>query len=150
MTEEAVAVGLDHIVTPNEDDFRVLVFRMVPALLVELRGVQDWKVAAHAEGERGSRDHAAIAREEAETHVRRAEARIADQRVLPADVATRADHSADGLRTPVFLNSTNVVNDDVVRLVPADPLPFVLAALADSLYGVLEAIQRFIASLRKV
>ena len=140
MTEEAVAVGLEHVVAPDEDDLGIMVVRSIVARLLELRGVEDGQVAVDAERQRGAWHHAAVAREEAERHVGGSESRVADERVLPADVAAGADHAADRLRAPLLLDAAGVLDDDVVGLVPRDALPLVLAALADPLERVLEAI----------
>lgn len=77
--------------------------------------------------------------QEAQREVGAAEVRVLVVRDRLRHVAPGADHGDDGLGARFALELPHLLFDEVVRLVPGDALPLVLAALACALQGIPEA-----------
>ena len=137
--EETVGIGLDGIAAPLEDDLGELVLRIVVAARIVLTAVNDGRTAHNAYGSRATRQIARVAREEAATEVRALECGVLEQRNLPHDVAAGALKGDDRFGADFIPRSADMLLDHVVRLVPGNLLPLVLAALAHALQGVTQA-----------
>ena len=139
VAEETVGVGLDGIAAPLEDNLGELVLGIVVATRIVLAAVNDGGAAHDAHGSRAARQVARVAGEEAAAEVRALEGRVLEQGDLPHDVAASALKGDDGLRADFIPRSADMLFDHVVRLVPGNLLPLVLAALAHALQGVAQA-----------
>ena len=127
MAVEAVGVRVEGLVAPDNAVLRHHVARVVVALGQELRAVHDAGVAQHAGHGCDARQIAGIAGEIRNALVGRA-ARCVDAGDL-VDVATGALAAGD-LVSAVFIGHLlEVLDDDVVGLVPGDALELVLAAV---------------------
>ena len=137
MAHEAVGVGCERLVTPNDDNLRLDPLRVVVAVRVQLSGVKNPAVAFLQEVGGHTRLVAGVGREEAERHVRRTERRTQNHGALPHCVTAGAGQSNDALRSDsaelVANDLAAIVErflDEVEGLVPRDALPLVRALLA--------------------
>ena len=136
---EAFDVRLQRVVSPDEHDFRHFVVGVIVALGELLGGVGNPRRA------RGGR-HAGDARQIAclpgkEARVVGATERPAQTRDVGSNVAPSALREHDRLGAVLLLHVHELLGDEVVRLIPCDALPFILAAVfASALHRVEQAI----------
>ena len=141
MAVESVGVGVQRVVAP----YRQRVGRLPPLMVVTvsepLRAIDVHDVAAGDEHGRAYARHVAGVSREREARVVRA-AVGCGQPNDGLDVAARASCEDDRLGAVFFLYSVELFGDELVRLIPADALPFVLltAELAGALHGMQQAV----------
>ena len=139
VAQERIGIAHDRVATPVENALRshpILI--CLVAVLAELRHVGHPLVAHDDVAQRRARQHARVARQKAQRKVGAAKVGVLIVGNYLRHVTTGADHRDDGLRATLLLELAHVLLDDVVRLVPADALPLVLAALAGALQRILE------------
>ena len=141
VTEQAVAVGRKGLLAPEHDELGKLEHRVVIAT-GQTAGVVHLGIGrAHDVGRaRDTRNVAGIAG----LRIARVGGTQACVRVCGkhgATLATGTAHDQDGFGTILVLEVLYLLGDGVIRLVPRDTLPLVLAAvLASALHGIQDAI----------
>ena len=137
---ECIRAAARRVLRPDHDIFRQLIARVVEALLKELRAVGHREIAHRGDLRAKARGVAGLTGK-SELGPVRAAVRIAEEGNGSADVAARALNEDDGLGTVLLLELGPLLLDGVVSLVPADFLPLALAALADALQGLCDAVR---------
>lgn len=138
VTIEALEVGLQRVVAPDEHDLRHLVIRVIVALGELLRAVGNPRCAGGGDHARDTGQIARLAGEEA--RVVRGTERPAQTRDVRGDVAAGALGEDDGLGAVLLLHVHELLGDEIVRPIPADALPHVFAAVFRiALHGVEQA-----------
>ena len=140
MAHIPVGIRRERLVAPYHHDLRRHPLFVAVAVLVRLRRIDDGEVAERRYATAHARHIAGEPRETERRDVRRLERRLAEERHLPVDVASRTVHADDGVPAIGLPDVLHARLDLVVRLVPADALPLVLAALTRTPHGVLETI----------
>ena len=125
--------------SPDDTVFRNGVARVVIALGEELRAVHHARVADHARHRRDARQVAGVAREVRDTLVGRADARVQARDLV--DVAARALAARDLVGAVSVGDALELLDDDVICLVPRNLDEFVLApVLAGALHGMEQTV----------
>ena len=141
VADVAVGVGGQRLVAPHHQHLGRTELVGHVAVGMPLRGVDDGEVAHGSDAAAGARQVARIAREADVRHVRRLEGSLEEVVQLPHRAARRALRAQDGLGAVLFPHLARLALNDVVRLVPRDALPLVLATLTGALHGVLQTVR---------
>ena len=147
VADEAVGVGRERLVAPHDNNLGLLPLRIVVAIRVQLRGVQDPAVAVFHEVGGHAGLVAGVGREEAERHVRAAEDGTEAHGAVPHGVTAGAGQGDDTLGPDAVVIVMNGLADLLVGVLepvegffPRDALPLVLALFAIAEERPLEAI----------
>ena len=147
VTHEAVGVGCQRLVCPDDDDLRLGPLSVLIAVRMQLCVVKDPAVAFLQEVGGHARLVAGVGREEAEGHVRGTERSAEDHSALPHCVTTGTGkrNNAFGPDAAELVpdNLAAVVEgflDEIESLIPGDALPLVGALLAIEKQRPLQAV----------
>ena len=137
MAVEAVSVGVEGLVAPHDAVLGHRVARVVVALGQKLRAVHDARAAEHACHRCDARQVAGVAGEVGDALVRGAHARVQARDLV--NIATRALAHGNLVGAVGICDLLELLDDDVVGLIPGDFDELVLAAI---FLGALHRVQK--------
>ena len=139
VTIEAVGVGVEGLMAPDDAILGNDIARVVVTVDQELRAVHNARITKHASHRGDAGQVARVAGEVRDALVWRTHGGVHAGNLM--DIAAGTLAAGDLVDAPGISDALEVLNDDVVGLVPGDALELVFAAvLAGALHRVLQAL----------